>query len=367
VPSGEYLLTKRRPWNSQHTTHHSPLSAFTLVELLVVIAIIGMLIALLLPAIQAAREAARRMSCSNHLKQIGIAAHNFHDVHSTLPALRAGTPRNRPGNLIDRLNARFALLPFLEQNALYDSGNEATTHCADNSAGSIWRTTIDAYLCPSDGSDLDRGGSAVGAANYYFFISDRIHYCRTQSSYTDYSLSSGVFLNMYWTQLAEITDGTSNTMGMSEGVRAAEPRGFGSCVAAATSAVFPADLTPLFNRSTKQYVSTTAVLSNPLRGYRAWDGALVFTAVMAAAPPNSVLVATSTSHMDGQYLLSPTSFHSGGVNVAMMDGAIRFIVDTIDVGNQSAGYWGYPNHTRPSPYGVWGGLVTKAGGETTSF
>jgi prepilin-type processing-associated H-X9-DG protein len=336
-----------------------------LVELLVVIAIIGVLIALLLPAVQAAREAARRMACTNKLKQIVLAAHNYNDVHNALPALRAGTPRNKPGNVLDRLNIRFALLPFLEQTAFHDQGNEATTHCADGAAGSVWRTTIDAYLCPSDGGDVNPSG-AVGAANYYFFISDRIHYPYTSGSFTSYSMCSGVFASMYWTQLAAIADGTSNTMGMSEGVRAAEPRGFGSCVTA-TSFAMPADVTPLFNRSTKQYVSTTGLTAAPLRGYRAWDGVLLFTAVMAAAPPNSVLVATSSAHTSGQFLLSPTSFHSGGVNVAMMDGSIRFISDTINVGNQSAGYWGYPNYTNPSPYGVWGGLVTKAGSESVSF
>ena len=93
-------------------THTKQRSGFTLVELLVVIAIIGMLIALLLPAVQAAREAARRMQCSNHFKQIGLAVHNFHDARQGLPPICLGTTR---------ASILMVLYPFVEQNALYET------------------------------------------------------------------------------------------------------------------------------------------------------------------------------------------------------------------------------------------------------
>ncbi|MCL2117614.1 MAG: DUF1559 domain-containing protein, partial [Planctomycetaceae bacterium] len=96
------------------------LQAFTLVELLVVIAIIGILIALLLPAVQAAREAARRMQCSNHLKQITLALHNYHDAHKTLPAGCGGPLLAWDMNLLGTL---WAILPFIEQGQRYEDWN----------------------------------------------------------------------------------------------------------------------------------------------------------------------------------------------------------------------------------------------------
>lgn len=103
-------------------------SAFTLVELLVVIAIIGVLVALLLPAVQAAREAARRSQCVNNLKQLGLATHNYHDVYQAMPPRRGGTTGtfldingDNRGNINGgRLSAFVVLLPFYEQQAMYD-------------------------------------------------------------------------------------------------------------------------------------------------------------------------------------------------------------------------------------------------------
>ena len=101
------------------------LRGFTLVELLVVIAIIGMLIALLIPAVQAAREAARRMQCSNHMKQFGIALHSYHDAHKALPSIKARTERTlageRAGCLAGKVTSVHSrLLPFMEQSSVYD-------------------------------------------------------------------------------------------------------------------------------------------------------------------------------------------------------------------------------------------------------
>jgi prepilin-type N-terminal cleavage/methylation domain-containing protein/prepilin-type processing-associated H-X9-DG protein len=132
-------------------------SAFTLVELLVVIAIIGMLVALLLPAVQAAREAARRTQCTNNLKQIGLAFHNYHDVYRGFP------PRN---------SWCLGLLPFLEQRPLYDQfdRNKSYTDAGNQTAV---LTPVAVYSCPSVPNNprtawLDANKTLFGAAGDYY-------------------------------------------------------------------------------------------------------------------------------------------------------------------------------------------------------
>jgi prepilin-type N-terminal cleavage/methylation domain-containing protein/prepilin-type processing-associated H-X9-DG protein len=118
--------------------------AFTLVELLVVIAIIGVLVALLLPAVQAARESGRRMQCGNHLKQIGLAMHNYHDVHQTLPSACAFFYPPRPFGTW----AAF-ILPYLDEQTVYDrfDFNVMLTEPVNRTAVSA---LISTYICPSD-------------------------------------------------------------------------------------------------------------------------------------------------------------------------------------------------------------------------
>lgn len=122
-------------------------AGFTLVELLVVIAIIGILVALLLPAVQAAREAARRMSCSNNMKQMGIALHNYHDTYKTLPPGKI-----TEGNCCSAHSGTswaISILPYLEQGGLSDQYDfSASTIMANFTA--FRQTRIEAYLCPSD-------------------------------------------------------------------------------------------------------------------------------------------------------------------------------------------------------------------------
>src|SRR5262245_6132542 len=125
---------------------HSKLTrAFTLVELLVVIAIIGVLVALLLPAVQSAREAARRMKCSNNLKQIALAAHNFHDVNSTFPS---GSRLTSPPDTYYS-NWAINLLPFIEQQAVFDRYDDTVVNVHANNKA-VRETFIDAYSCPSE-------------------------------------------------------------------------------------------------------------------------------------------------------------------------------------------------------------------------
>ena len=221
---------------------------FTLVELLVVVAIIGILIALLLPAIQAAREAARRVHCSNNLKQIGLAMHGYHDVHKTFPP---GTIWNRSVlqwvSASHRTNWGIALLPHLEQGGLYDQYDQE----ADNTAlvnAPVVAAFVPTYACPSDMFGAgDLGMPTWGIADYR---GRRFHYgsYRGMAGRTDiqyFSASDRGIWNHYrgpenlpshWKgvfhvitprlrqceRFRDIRDGTSNTIAIGERHRAVE-------------------------------------------------------------------------------------------------------------------------------------------------
>ncbi len=151
-------------------------TGFTLVELLVVIAIIGILVALLLPAVQAAREAARRMSCSNNLRQIGLAMHNYHDVFKRFPI---GTRDNDPGNV--RPNRPWTggdhrkgsilvkILPFMEQAPLFDQLNfnlDIVRQLQQLGYSGANGTKLSSYICPSDSTTSTKLSGAHQFYNY---------------------------------------------------------------------------------------------------------------------------------------------------------------------------------------------------------
>ncbi|PQO43959.1 DUF1559 domain-containing protein [Blastopirellula marina] len=197
---------------------------FTLVELLVVIAIIGVLIALLLPAVQQAREAARRSSCSNNLKQIGLALHNYHDTFKKFP----------PGSVqSNTLSWNVLLLPFIEQGALHDqfNFNAGTFNAGTNKEGPnklvLGLNRISGYLCPSGpielcvhGSSTLTDGRQTYVSHYYGNQGPRGGQVLGQAAGTEYPTVSGTqlgaFLNRVSIQFRDITDGTSNTLQVGE-------------------------------------------------------------------------------------------------------------------------------------------------------
>jgi prepilin-type N-terminal cleavage/methylation domain-containing protein/prepilin-type processing-associated H-X9-DG protein len=178
--------------------------AFTLVELLVVLAIIGILVSLLLPAVQAVRETARRMQCQNHLHQIGIALHNYHAAYRTFPPGGLEVrPQWRQGK---QLAWSAFVLPFLEESATYEriNFNYAFDHPVN---AEVAATTIETYLCPSTprSSTLQRGR---GATDYGGIYGERI----VSTNYPP----RGVMIHERAIRFRDITDGTNRTLMISE-------------------------------------------------------------------------------------------------------------------------------------------------------
>jgi prepilin-type N-terminal cleavage/methylation domain-containing protein/prepilin-type processing-associated H-X9-DG protein len=201
--------------------------AFTLIELLVVIAIIGILIALLLPAVQKIREAAARMSCTNNLKQLGLAAQNYHGTFDKFPpAVSVPTPATvangkSPAASNPAINAGVFeyLLPFVEQEPLYRSlnlaprpgamwGDSQYTNC--NGTNSPGATVVKTYLCPSDRGPTQTTYVSSGIT-YTFGANSYVANAGVFGFYTGQMDQTGVFYINSSVRIADITDGTSST------------------------------------------------------------------------------------------------------------------------------------------------------------
>ena len=336
--------------------------AFTLVELLVVIAIIGMLIALLLPAVQAAREAARRMQCTNQLKQITLATHTFHDTHSRLPASFADPIAI--ASEIRRVGFMPLLLPQIEQNALYDA-LVGTKHFIGHGNPAIYgwrydertasRTPVAALLCPSDGGARNRTDSSWAFSSYRGSRGDLAgndtenydpapEYNGTALNMNNDYTTSRQHLNMprSWLRagsrqvtFATISSGTSNTVAFSEGTifsGTQQSNRYKENVSSNVPAHFNQNpQNCLNNRGTggmfRQGVSTWP--DDHWGGRRAWDNFPAATAFYTLLPPNSPSCASGWQYV----WMSASSYHSGGVGVSFHDGSVRFITDSINVIN----------------------------------
>ena len=212
--------------------------AFTLVELLVVIAIIGVLVALLLPAVQAARESARRTQCKNNLKQHGLAAHNFHDTHKSFPPMVAPCHFDNMGQRRCHLTVAksFAtniegytlftwLLPYIEQRPLFDSANGQVITNVNGKI--VVAHVIKAHLCPTEQSSprgmgaTTHGGAtgwAIGnyAANFYVFGTPEAPNAPVINYPLENFPHSTVFRTESTRRMSEIVDGTSNVIMFTE-------------------------------------------------------------------------------------------------------------------------------------------------------
>jgi len=369
--------------------------AFTLVELLVVIAIIGMLIALLLPAVQAAREAARRMTCSNKLRQLGIATHNYHDVYQTLPSYNFGPETRNPESWgMDmrwpRYSTFVALLPFIEMNALAEQFQEQdrnpnnlwhNTAISDGSAGPdphpgpnpILNSSMPALVCPSDpglnwkSRDISwttgESGDGLHAASNSYMISsgDSIFFALHPLWGADRCIARGPFVATEKLGLEHIHDGTSNTIMMSEH-RISDNNS--RSVLDANAFMVP--------MSTGNWFIVCKSLEGPGREYvpewtnvdrqigRNWaSAASQSTSFSTIMPPNM----PACSDVNMNYFGGPTSYHPIGVYILRCDASVTFVSDTIDTGDLTQP----PPTSGPSPYGVWGAMGSRDGGEAKSL
>lgn len=365
---------------------------FTLVELLVVIAIIGILVGLLLPAVQAAREAARRMQCSNNLKQSALALHNYESTFKRFPAHCTGAGNMNTAIASGVVGGQrglyagwYALLPYLEQSPRYQALESAQiTPWADNALTNPTTALIALPLpflaCPSDAGETDpsRSVRTNTLSSYAFCTGD--NYASTQVSPGERNNAAlavqklpihnrGIFGRYNYPTIGSISDGTSNTIALSERQRpsAVNDRGMVTAVAGSITT-----LQPIVCRATLaggRYIDPAAVpTGDNAPGYRGFGGNAYFAAVTTILPPNSascLIAEGSISYHHTNGIWTAGSEHTGGVQIALADGSVRFIADGIDTGNLAT-VAPANNGGGLSPFGVWGAMGTKSGGEVAS-
>lgn len=276
--------------------------AFTLVELLVVIAIIGILIALLLPAVQQAREAARRMQCTNNLKQMGLACHNYMDSNQECFPTGAF-------NQDDSHGWALAILPFIEQTTLYDLYDFSKGPVATENQ-TIRRTVINGYICPSfDGTPNNT--SSVRYSDGGLLTYQGVHGVYYNDPTKDSNLSgvasaglipsNGIFRINGARKAAEITDGLTNTIMIGDFIHR-DRNG--------TNGGFPGNVRVWL-----------------VGAYLAVDG-IYNTKAIYEDTVNSrrdrINDGVAFNH------LPFTSRHPGGVNFAIADGSVRFVPETVN-------------------------------------
>ncbi len=350
-------------------------AGFTLIELLVVIAIIAVLIALLLPAVQSAREAARRAQCVNNLKQMGLGLHNYVSQQNCFPPLsgnawRAGPASPGPGNW--PLGWAVALLPMMEGQALANAANFSFGADQEANYQTVCRARVATYICPSE---------SAGTGPWL------------PQSWTNYSANiggppslrtwSGVIIpmrqddrvmidtnypnNAATVTVASLTDGTSNTVAISERLIGLPG---GTVVTAASRdarrvAFGPVPGTQVDSgngqaamaftqacRALPGTATTAGSINNEWISGAVWAGShgntLRFNSYSHVNTPNG-LTCTAEDYRPGQAIdaITASSNHPGGVNACMADGSVRFIKDSVSVP-------------------TWWALGTRAGGEVIS-
>ncbi len=329
--------------------------AFTLVELLVVIAIIGILVALLLPAVQSAREAARRMQCQNNVKQLGLALHNYHDTNLMFPAAIITLSGQNPTNYNNlRPGWTIAILPFIEQQNLYNSFG--FTKGIHEDANKVQRATkLAAMVCPSEPNNriaCSRAGGSWARGNYGANIG-MVNPASTAKNggATDQWVSGqrGIMGANESLTIGEIQDGTSNTFLVLElrtGLADVDIRGTWAMAQCGASSVC-------------SYGNNVAGGGGPNVCTKGaddqQDSGGVNTAIGAARAEAECMFQDAGANWQS----FPRSSHEGGIFVGLADGSVRFISDFIESANGSCGISAI---CAPGTYGTWQKLIASGDG-----
>ena len=424
---------------------------FTVVELCGVVAIIGVLVALLLPAVQSARENARRTSCQNNLLNVALAIRHYQSVHGHYPVQLHGTDGSEvPGADNDgRLSFLVGLLPYMSQMALVeyldqeqqsesvfspdwqrlpqDFDNSTEDGTEDDSEGvhrwprngpepftrgyAAWQSEVPTYRCPSDpgyGANSGfRGGAINGRTNYAACLGDGLLTAATGpyeqikgtlvfdeplAKQTNAAMR-GAFVPRVPTRDSDVSDGISYTLLLGEISTSLGDTNVSSKPAVAVEAeqllndpglvatvelkrrasgeqsLLSSRLSYWDMLDDPQITVRTGFNSTQERGLNWVDGMPLYTGFNTILPPNREIV-LSAARDDCWGVLPPSSRHQGGVNVAMVDGAVRFISNEIDAGSEHQPTVYLGSSTPPgsrSPFGVWGAMGTRASSELASF
>jgi len=348
--------------------HGARRAGFTLIELLVVIAVILILLGLIIPAVQSARESARRTQCGNNMRQIGLALHGYHDSHNAFPPGRfmgydprfAGSNPPCTSRILDK-GLHVMILPWMEEKPLYNAINQDVSIFARENR-TIFPVSVGAYACPSDTSAgqpremymINMISSGMADLNE----SLRMSFTSYAGCYGSYRVNAipgiwpdcqvpprvtaqanGAFNDLAPLRFSSITDGLSQTFFVLE--RATD------------------HLLDLSGPNAKLYTNYGWYVSG------GWGGTMVTTFY----PPN--MPKKVSPRAEGAHASAASSMHPGGLHALMGDGSVRFVKDTIStwpfdvVTGHPAGAESHPDGgwIVPHPPGVWQALATRNRGE----
>lgn len=315
---------------------------FTLIELLVVMGVIGILMAILLPAIQAARSQARLTQCQNNLKQIGLACQNYDGVYNQLPQGAPLTKIDYPIGTVRGRSPHVALLPFLDASDLYDSFNFTILLVRRSANYTVSLARPGLFVCPSEvGStmvsgipnahfldpDPPGGTWTIPLTNYSGMMGTTSEFWQEPDPAKNETRPNGAINVLPRIRTQDITDGLAQTV--------------------------------LFSERSLGYANQE--LAQPIGSWIV--GSFDTTLIHAGAPINIIFTIPQRDTRIQACAVGASSYHAGGVNILLADGAVRFVTGSVDSWSVA---WpvGFPTgRDGDPPMGVWQKLATRAAGD----